>query len=102
MFNVIDQTSKWMEATPLSETSVEACATASTFSWISRFGVPETFTSDCGPQFTSKLWFQLCEMLNISHRQTTAHHPESNGEVRKAAPPPQGCTPGTRRRGDLG
>ncbi len=67
-----------MEAIPLSETSTAACAKALTFTWISRFGVPETITSDRGPQFTSNLWFQLCEILNISHKQTTAYHPESN------------------------
>jgi hypothetical protein len=39
--------------------------------------------SDHGPQFTSNLWLQLCEMLNISRRQTTAYHPESNGAVRR-------------------
>jgi cleavage and polyadenylation specificity factor subunit 1 len=57
-----------MEAIPLSETSAAACAKALTFTWISRFGAPEMITSDCGPQFTSNLWFQLCEMLNISHK----------------------------------
>jgi transposase InsO family protein len=36
-----------------------------------------------GPQFTSNLWLQLCEMLNISHKQTTADHPESNGAVER-------------------
>jgi transposase InsO family protein len=41
----------------------------------------ETITSDRGPEFTSYLWFQLCEMLNISHKQTIAYHPESNGAV---------------------
>jgi transposase InsO family protein len=40
-------------------------------------------TSDHGPQFTSNLWFQLCEMLNISHKQTTAYHPELNGAVER-------------------
>jgi transposase InsO family protein len=68
-----------MAAIPLVETSVAACAKALTFSWISRFGVPETITSDRGPQFTSNLGSQLCSMLNIAHRQTTAYHPESNG-----------------------
>ncbi len=72
-----------MEAIPLSETSTAACAKALTFTWISRFGVPETITSDRGPQFTSNLWFQLCEMLNISHKQTTGYHPESNGTVER-------------------
>jgi hypothetical protein len=47
------------------------------------FGVPETITSDRGPQFTSNLWFKLCEMLHISHKQTTAYHPESNGAVER-------------------
>ncbi len=73
----------WMEAIPLSETSMAACAKALTFTWISRFRVPETITSDRGPQLTSNLWLQLCEMLNISHKQTTAYHPESNGTVER-------------------
>jgi cleavage and polyadenylation specificity factor subunit 1 len=55
IFTIIDRTSKWMEAIPLSETSAAACAKALTFTWISRFGVPETITSDRGPQFTSNL-----------------------------------------------
>jgi hypothetical protein len=83
IFIIIDRTSKWMEAVPLSEMSTAACATSLTFTWISRFGVPETITLDRGPQFTSNLWLQLCEMLNISHRQTTAYHPESNGAVER-------------------
>jgi hypothetical protein len=55
IFTVIDRTSKWMEAIPLSDTSAAACAKALTFPWISRFGVLETITSNRGPQFTSNL-----------------------------------------------
>ncbi len=55
IFTIIDRTSNWMEAIPLSEMSEAACAKALTFTWISRFGVPETITSDRGPQFTSNL-----------------------------------------------
>ncbi len=81
--NIIDCTSKWMKAIPLSETFPAACAKALTFTWISHFGVPETITSDRWPQFTSNLWLQLCEMLNISHQQTTAYHPELNRAVER-------------------
>jgi transposase InsO family protein len=81
IFTIIDRTFKWMEAIPLSDTSAAACAKALTYTWISRFGVPETITSDRGLQFTSNLWFKLCEMLHISHKQTTAYHPKSNGAV---------------------
>jgi transposase InsO family protein len=45
--------------------------------------LPETITSDRGLQFNSSLWLQLCEMLNISHKQTTAYHPKSNGAVKR-------------------
>ncbi len=83
IFTIIDRTSKWMEAIPLSETSTAACTKALTFTWISHFGVPETITSDRGPQFTSNLWFQLCEILNISHKQTTAYPPELNSAVKR-------------------
>jgi cleavage and polyadenylation specificity factor subunit 1 len=44
VFTVIDRTSKWMEAVPLSDISAATWARALIFSWISSFGVPETFT----------------------------------------------------------
>jgi hypothetical protein len=59
IFTITDRTSKWIKAIPLAETSAAACAETITFTW------------------------KLCEMLNISHRQTTAYHPESNGAVKR-------------------
>jgi cleavage and polyadenylation specificity factor subunit 1 len=49
IFTIIDRTSRWMEAIPLSNTSPGACAKALTYTRISRFGVPKTITSDRGP-----------------------------------------------------
>jgi transposase InsO family protein len=72
-----------MEAITLSETYAAACAHALVFSWITRFGVTKTITSDHGLQFTSNVWSQLCDMLHIMHQQTTAYHPESNGAVER-------------------
>jgi hypothetical protein len=83
IFTDNERTSKWMEAILLSDTSAAACTKALIFSWISRFGVPEMITSDRGTQFTSNIWSKPCEMLLISHRQTTAYHPESNGAVER-------------------
>jgi hypothetical protein len=72
IFMIIDRTSKWMEAIPVSETFAAACTRALVFSWVTRFGVTKTITSDHVPQFTSNVWSQLCDMLHITHRQTTA------------------------------
>ncbi len=58
--------------------------------WISPAFVSYNFSRDSRldftlnstiPQFTSNLWFKLCHMLHISHKQTTAYHPEPNGAV---------------------
>jgi hypothetical protein len=83
IFTITECTSKWMEAIPLSDMSATACAKALAFTWISHFCIPETITTDRCPQFTSNLWFKLCELLRISHKQTTAYHPESNGPVER-------------------
>jgi hypothetical protein len=50
-----------------------ACAKALSFSWISCFGVPETNTSDHGPQFTSNLWlnFVRCSTSRIDKQLHT-------------------------------
>jgi hypothetical protein len=61
-----------MEAIPLSETSAAACAKALTFTWISRFGVPETISSDRGgrnlhPIFGSN--FAKCLTFRTSKQQ---------------------------------
>jgi hypothetical protein len=51
--------------------------------WVQRSGIPATITSDRGPQFASSLWSALCSLLNISHVQTTAYHPQENGAVER-------------------
>jgi len=83
LFTVVDRTSRWPEAVPLTATTAADCAAALFSGWIQRFGVPETITSDRGAQFTSSLWAALCRLLDISHRPTTAYHPQSNGMVER-------------------
>jgi hypothetical protein len=72
-----------MEAIPLSEISAVGCVHALVSSWITHFGVYETITFDHGPQFTSNVWSQLCNMLHTTHHQTTAYHPESNRAIER-------------------
>jgi hypothetical protein len=83
LFTVVDRTTRWPEAVPLASTTAADCAAALLQGWIQRFGVPDTITSDRGPQFTSSLWAALCSLLSIKHTQTTAYHPQSNGLVER-------------------
>jgi len=83
ILTIIDRTTKWMEAIPLTNTAATDVAAALCSGWIARFGVPDTITSDRGPQFTSNIWNSLCLFLQIKHRPTTAYHPQANGMVER-------------------
>jgi hypothetical protein len=44
-------------------------------------GVPETIVSDRGPQFVSRFWNSLAEVLHFEPKLTTAYHPEGDGST---------------------
>ena len=46
------------------------------------FSAPAKLLSDWGANFTSVLVEELCTMLGIKKCQTTAHHPQFNGQVK--------------------
>jgi cleavage and polyadenylation specificity factor subunit 1 len=83
VLTMIDRTTRWVEAVPLKEMAAAACTEAFVSTWVARFGVPLTLTSDRGTQFTSHLWSKLCDDLGINHVTTTAYHPQSNGMVER-------------------
>src|SRR6266704_1135274 len=45
-----------------------------------RYGLPTTLISDRGPQFTSKVFEEICKIFGIDHRKSTAFHPQTDGE----------------------
>jgi transposase InsO family protein len=83
VFTIVDRTTRWAEAVPVSGTTTRHCAEAFFRGWISRFGVPELLTSDRGAQFTSEVWAALCQRLGIKRQLTTAYHPQANGLVER-------------------
>lgn len=83
LFTIVDRYTRWPEAIPMNEATTVSCARAISFHWIARFGVPSLITSDRGPQFTSNLWREVCQMLGTKHQCTTAFHPQANGLVER-------------------
>ena len=83
LFTIINCTTRWVEAVPLSATSTTDCAQALFKGWITRFGVPAVLTSDRGAQFTSDVCRAMCDLLGVDHVTTTAYHSEGNGMVER-------------------
>jgi transposase InsO family protein len=46
-------------------------------------GLPEEIVSDRGPQFASKFWRHLFELLGVDIRLSSAFHPETNGQIER-------------------
>lgn len=80
---VTDLFTKWVEAFPLSKTDSTTLATVLTDNIVCRFGVPETIHSDQGSNFVSNVIQALCDQLGINRTQTTAYHPQGNGQVER-------------------
>ncbi len=84
IMTMVDRTTRWLEAVPLKNISASGCVEAFLSSWVARFGVPETLTSDRGTQFASAAWTSFCSKLGTRHVMTTAYHPQANGLVERS------------------
>ena len=80
---ITDYFSKWAEAVPMP--NMEAATVAQGFmdQFITKFGVPAQIHSDQGRQFTSKLFQEMCTILEANKTQTTPYWPQSDGLVER-------------------
>ena len=74
--------SKWIEAFALQTTDTETLATVVVNEFICQYGVPSSLHSDQGANLTSQVISFHCRSLGIEHTQTTAYHPQGNGQVK--------------------
>lgn len=83
LLTMVDRYSRWPEAVPLSDMLAETVAKAFVNTWVARFGVPETISTDQGRQFESQLFMELTRLLGALRVRTTAYHPQANGLVER-------------------
>ncbi|CAB4046113.1 integrase core domain, partial [Paramuricea clavata] len=83
LFTIIDHFTGFMAAYPLRK-SGEAASSISCakklVDWIALFGHPDTVISDRGPQFVSRIWDEVANILGFKKKLTTAYHPQTNGK----------------------
>jgi transposase InsO family protein len=80
---VADYFTKWTESFAMPNIEAKTVAKILVEEVISRFGIPKIIHSDQGSQFESKLFMEMCDLLQIQKTRTTPYHPHSDGMVEK-------------------
>ncbi|WP_435336440.1 DDE-type integrase/transposase/recombinase, partial [Klebsiella pneumoniae] len=83
LLTCVDRFTRWPEAAPLADITTDSVARAFITTWISRFGVPLSLTSDRGSQFESSVWNMVMSLLGIQRFRTASYHPQANGIVER-------------------
>ena len=80
---VTDRLSKGVVVIPLPNIQVETVAQAFIDRVVAYHWLPDSIVSDRGTQFTSDFWKELCRILKIERRLSTADHPETDGSTER-------------------
>ncbi|MBM3938427.1 MAG: DDE-type integrase/transposase/recombinase [Sphingomonadales bacterium] len=83
LLTIVDRTTRWPEVVALKSISAQVVVDSFVNTWVARYGVPTTVTTDRGTQFSGAVWQCLCKTLGIQHIMTTSYHPQGNGLVER-------------------
>ena len=78
-----DYFTRWIEAYPMSDQQAETTANHLVFQFFSRFGIPYEIHSDQGRNFESRLFQEICHLLEIKKTRSTPYRPQSNGLIER-------------------
>ena len=80
----VDRTSGWTCVSLMGRSSTAESTIGALRSWFSDVGVPDTLTTDGGPQFSSIKFKEFCRRWDITHNMSTPYYPQSNGRAEAA------------------
>ena len=80
---VVDYYSRFIEVSPLASTTSQSII-ASLKTIFSRFGIPETFISDNGPNYASKDFVNFAKDYGFTHVTSSPLYAQANGEAERA------------------
>ena len=80
---IVDHFTRYAEVFPTCNKSAKTAASKLYDQFILRYGYPERLHSDRGGEFTNQIWKEINSMCRIKKTQTTAYHPQGNGQVER-------------------
>ena len=80
---IADYFTKWTEAYAVPNHQAATVAKCIVEQFFNRFGIAETIHTDQGRDFESKLFVEMCRLLEIDKTHTTPWHPQSDGMIER-------------------
>ena len=80
---ISDYLSRWVVAVPLRDIEASTIARAFIDHFVTVHGIPESLHTDRGSQFESRLFQEVCNILQIHKTRTTPYFPQSDGLVER-------------------
>ena len=80
----VDYVSKWVEAIPMRTNDHKVVLKFIKEHIFSRFGVPRAIISDGGIHFCNRSFENLLKKYGVTHKVSTAYHPQTNGQAELA------------------
>jgi transposase InsO family protein len=74
-----DRLSKWIVLEAMSGMKAEDCAERFMDCRVRHHGLPRAITSDRGTNWTSTFWTELCRLVGVQRRLSSAYHPQTDG-----------------------
>uniref|UniRef100_A0A2S2P9B7 Retrovirus-related Pol polyprotein n=1 Tax=Schizaphis graminum TaxID=13262 RepID=A0A2S2P9B7_SCHGA len=84
ILTIQDELSRYAVAVALVTTDSSTVARAFVECFICIYGIPITILTDCGTNFLSNLFKDVCKLLKIEKTNTTPWHPQSNGYLERS------------------
>ena len=78
-----DHFSKYVEVIPVPDQTAETCASRVLNDFIARWGCPLSLLSDQGRNYESRVFKDLCRMLEIKKVRTSPKNPKCNGQTER-------------------
>ena len=80
---VVDHFTRYAEVYPTRNKTARTAASKLYDNFVIRYGYPRRLHSDRGGEFVNKIFENLNEMCGITKSQTTAYHPQGNGQCER-------------------
>ncbi|KAJ3665873.1 hypothetical protein Zmor_001338 [Zophobas morio] len=79
----MDYLTRYPEAIPMPDMKASTVAKTFVQKIILRYGTPRALLTDCGKQFLSELFKEICILMGIKKIQTTPYRPSTNGVIER-------------------